>query len=377
MQSTTNSKAGRRVRRAWAAGLAVVGCAAIAATTALAGGSSLKAQLAPYIAKPTTIGKFRALKSKPKKGIVVAYLGTSEVSNVIVAKGVAQAAAAAGWKEYDISYDPANPATFISAMQQAVQKHAKYVMEAGTPLPPQVITLANQNHIKIALDAVYPVPSPAGPVIDVSDGYAQDHLMGKLTAEEFAYATGGKGSVLEEAIPQYPILDAFKAGFQSTLKSVCPKCHIDEVDVSLTQLGAGQLPSIVVAAAKSHPNDKFIAFDDGPFADGISSQLSAQGINGVKLLGEAGDAAGFQGIQSGQSLAWTGYEVPFDSWEMMDAAFRNSEGMKVPSADATQPTQVVTKANVAGVLPTLVPASGGWVLPTNAFSQFKTVWKLK
>lgn len=375
MKSNKHKKTGLG-RRSLIAGVATAGCAVIAASSAFAGSSSLQTALKPYIAKPTAIGAFPALKKAPKKGVVVAYLGTSEVSNAIVGKGVQQAAAAAGWKEYTISYDPANPATFIQAFNQAVQKKAKYVMESGTPLPSQVVSEAAADHIKIALNAVYPVPSPLGPVIDVSDGYTQDYLMGKLTGEEFALATGGKGKAIEEAIPQYPILDAFKAGFQAAIKADCPKCSIVETDVSLTQLAAGQLQSIVVNAVKSHSGYNYIVFDDGPFADGISSALSAQGLSGIKLLGEAGDAAGFDGIQSGQSLAWTGYEVPFDAWEMMDAAFRNSEGVAVPKADATQPTQVVTKANVAGVLPTLVPSEGGWVLPTNAFSQFKKIWKL-
>jgi hypothetical protein len=376
MKSTTHSKAGRRARRAWVAGLATVGCAAVAATSALAGSSTLQTALKPYLSKPTSIGSYSSLKKAPPKGKVVAYLGTSEVSNVIVGKAVAQVAALAHWKEYTISYDPANPATFISAMQQAVQKHANYVMEAGTPLPPQVVSMAQQNHIKIALDAVYPVPSPAGPVIDVADGYAQDYLMGKLTGEEFALATHGKGKAIEEAIPQYPILDAFKAGFQAAIKADCTHCSVVETDVSLTQFAAGQLQSIVVNSAKAHPGYNYIVFDDGPFADGISSALSAQGLSGIKLLGEAGDTTGFQGIQSGQSLAWTGYSVPFDSYEMMDAAFRNAEGMKVPKTDYTQPTQVVTKSNVAGVLPTLNNTQGGWVLPTNSVAQFKKVWKL-
>jgi hypothetical protein len=365
-----------RSRRAGVVGLAIAGCAALAATAAFAASPSVQTALKPYFAKPTSIGNFPMLKKAPPKGRVVVYLGTPEVSNQIVGKAVQRVANLAHWKYYYVSYDPANPATFLQAFNAAIAHRANYVMEAGTPLPTQVVSLATAHHIKIALDAVYPVPSPLGPVIDSSDGYAQDYLMGKLTGEEFIVASHGHGNVVEEAIPQYPILDAFKAGFQTEVRSKCPGCKFAEADVSLTQFAGGQLQSIVVNAVKAHPGYKYLVFDDGPFADGITQALAAQGIAGEQILGEAGDTVGFQNIQRGTNLAWTGYSVPFDSYEMMDAAFRNSEGMKVPAADATQPTQMVTKANVNGVIPTLNNNLGGWALPANSFTQFKSVWRL-
>ena len=120
-------------------------------------------------------------------------------------------------------------------------------------------------------------------------------------------------------------------------------------DVSLTDFAAGNLPKIVVSTVQAHPSAQYIVFDDGPFADGITSALSAAGISGKKILGEAGDAAGYAAVKAGTELSWTGYSVPFDSWEMMDAAFRNAEGLKVPGADAQQPTQIVTKANAGSL----------------------------
>ena len=67
--------------------------------------------------------------------------------------------------------------------------------------------------------------------------------------------------------------------------------------------------------------------------------------------------------------------MPFDSWEMMDAAFRDSEGMKVPQADAQQPTQIVTHANASAIK--LYPSLGGWNYPTNGLTQFEVLWQLK
>ena len=213
------------------------------------------------------------------------------------------------------------------------------------------------------------IPSPSLAVIASTGGAAVDYRMGVLTADEFIVNSKGAGKAIEEAIPQYPILTTFAHGFQNTVKADCPKCTIVEAAVSLTDFAAGNLPKIVVSAVQAHPNAKYIVFDDGPFADSISSALSAAGISGKLVMGEAGDATDIAAIKTGADLSWTGYSVPFDSWEMMDAAFRNAEGMKVPSSDRIQPTEIMTKANVARCK--LFLTMGGWrsIRPTGSTSS--------
>jgi len=363
--------------RAAAATLATVGCLGVAVAEATA--STGPAKTAPatlikeYVAKPTSIGTFPSLKTAPPKGKVVVFLGTGEVSNVQVANGVEQAAKAAGWKYFEASYSAANPSSMVAALNIAIAKKANYVMEAGTPLFSAFTSAASAHHIKIAVDAVDPV-TIGGPVIDSSGGAAVDSRMGQLTAAEFISNSGGKGVAVEEAVPQYPILTTFARGFKSYVAKWCPKCKIIPSDVSITDLAAGKLASDVISTVKANPSAKYVVFDDGPFADGFSSALSAAGISGIKIMGEAGDAAGFAALKTGGDLSWTGYSVPFDSWEMMDAAFRNAEGLKVPGADAYQPTQLATKANAGSIQ--LIPSIGGWNYPSNGFAQFKKIWKL-
>jgi len=344
-----------------------------AAAPATAGVSAAEKQLRGYDTAPTTIGTYPTLKTAPPKGKTVVYIGTSEVQNVQVNKTIQQVAALAGWKFYSVSYDPANPATFLAAFNTAVTKHANYVMEADTPLPPQVISEATAHDIKLELDSGYPTPT-TGPVIDDSGSYADTRLWGELVADEFVVASHGSGKAVEEAVPQYPVLDGFASGFKSTVKADCPKCSIAVVDVTLAQFEAGQLISAVISAVKSHPGYDYLVTDDGPFFDGIRSALSAAGISGEQIMGEVGDAEGFQAVKAGTELAWAGYSVPFDGFQMMDAAFRNAEGLPVPTADATQPVELVTHAN-AGSLQ--LSSLDGWNYPTNALQQFERVWKIK
>ena len=82
-------------------------------------------------------------------------------------------------------------------------------------------------------------------------------------------------------------------------------------------------------------------FDDGPFADGITSALSAAGLSKVKVIGEAADQAGIAALKTGQEAAWTGFDPGYQSLEDMDIAFRDAEGMPIPvDQEAQQPTQL-------------------------------------
>ena len=159
------------------------------------------------------------------------------------------------------------------------------------------------------------------------------------------------------------------------MKKDCPACQTTTVNATIPQFAAGQLNSLATSAIRSHPGYKYLIAQDGPYLDGIQSALSAAGISGEKILGFAGDQDGFTTLKAGTSLAWTGFGVPMYSYQLMDAAFRNSEGMAISPADETEPTQLVTRANANSIK--LYPSLGGYAYPTNALQQFETVWHIK
>jgi hypothetical protein len=385
MKSTSTTR--KRARR-WATSLVAIGCVAVVASAAYASSSKstlsqLQAQLKSYTTTPTTIGTgWTALKKKPPKGKVVAYLGTGESSNAIVQNTMSALASKAGWTYKFVSYNAAQPGSFDQAITTALNEGANYLAEAGSPLTATEVSAAASHHAHWLLDAVFGgagLTATGGPlagssVIDSSDGYSQDHLMGKIIADEFIINSKGKGKAVEEAVPEYPILTTFASGFQSQVHKYCPACKIAPADVSIADLGAGNLPKDVVSAVQRNSGYNYLVFDDGPFADGFPSALTSAGINGIHIMGEAGDTTGINAVKAGTELAWTGYSVPMPAWEMMDAAFRNSEGMAVPKADQTQPTQLITKANVSKV-PVSVAAQG-YNAPATGLKQFETLWHL-
>lgn len=321
-----------------------------------------------FLAPPSRINITTPLKSSVPAGNKVIFVGTSEPSNVLCQTAVEQAVRAVGWSYSEISYDPANPATLQTAFQSALAKRPDYVVEAGVPttlIPSSTIQQFKQAGVKLAITASYP-STLNSTIIAGTDGYANDYLMGQELAYYFVAKSGGQGDALIEHVPAYSILDAFTGAFTSTVKSLCPGCKYQFVNVTLPQLAAGQTTSLVVSALRRNPSANYLVFDDGDFADGITSALSAAGLSSVKVIGQAADTQGLAGLRAGTEAAWTGYSPTYEGYETVDAIIRNAEGMPNDPNEAVQPTQLLT--------PSTVGSATAWNLPSDALAQFLKLW---
>ena len=331
--------------------------------------SAAAAALTPYKTLPTSINITTPLTSAPPKGKTIVMLGTNNPSNVIIQQGLSKLAKMAGWNYSLVTYDPANPGTFTQAETTALAKHPQYLVEAGLPLTASQLAMAKSAGAKWILDSVYPV-SVTDPVIGQVDAYAQDALMGKITADYFVNDSGGKGNAVIEHVPAYPILNGFTDGFGKEVKAKCPNCKTTTSNITIPDLVAGKTPSTLVSALRSNPSANYLVFDDGPFADGITSALAGAGLNGkVKVIGEAADQAGIAALKNGTEAAWTGFDPGYQAYEDMDIAFRNAEGQTVPlDQEAQQPTQLLTKDTIG--------STTNWTAPTDAQAQFLKLWHL-
>jgi ribose transport system substrate-binding protein len=332
--------------------------------------STAAANLAQWMALPTKINIDTPLKSAPPKGKTIVMLGTNNPSNVLIQQGMQKLANMVGWNYSLVSYDPANPGTFTSALTSALAKHPQYLVEAGLPLTASQTAMAKNAGAKWILDSVYPA-TVANPVLAVIDAYQQDAVMGKIVADYFIKDSGGKGNAVIEHVPAYPILNGFTDGFTKEVKAQCPGCQTTMSNVTIPDLVAGKVPSTLVSALQSNPSANYLVFDDGPFADGITSALSAAGLSSkVKVIGEAADQAGIAALKNGTESAWTGFDPAYQAYLNMDVAFRDAEGMPIPvSQEALQPTQLLTKSTIG--------STTNWTAPTNAQAQFLKLWHLQ
>ena len=264
------------------------------------------------------------------------------------------------------SYDPANPATFNSAIDTALTKHANYIVEAGIPVTPAILQKVEHAGAKLAVTAVYPIAVKPPVIANTS---ADNSTQGNLMADYFVSDSNGKGNAVIEHVPGYAILDGFTNAFTARVKALCPGCTTTTTNVTLPELAAGQLVPTVISALKRNPSANYVVFDDGPFATGITSALAAAGLSKVKVIGEAADSAGLAALRAGTEAAWTGYSSPYATLQVVDAMFRDAEGLPIPQAqEGVQQTQLLTKANVGSITE--------WNYPTDALQQFKALWKV-
>ena len=295
-------------------------------------------------------------------------LGTNDPNNQKLQKSLKELAAMAKWNYAVVSYDPANPATFNAAIDTAITKKANYIAEAGIPLTPAMIKKVQDAGAKWVLTSVHPV-EVKDPIIVDANAYANDAQMGKVLADFFVSDSKGKGNVVIEHVPAYPILEGFTDGFQAEVKELCPDCKVKIQDITIPDLVAGKVPSVMVSALRSNPDADYVAFDVGPFAAGIDAALASAGLSGkVKVIGEAADEAGIAALKTGKHAAWTGFDPVYSTYVMMDAMFRDSLGMPIDQeASGLQTTQILTKDNVGDI-------TGNWGEPTDALDQFKKLW---
>ncbi len=337
-----------------------------ASATTGSGVATATAALKAYQAAPTKINITTPLKSAPPPGKTVVVLGTPQPQNVQIQQTVAQLAHLAHWNYAVASYDPANPATFSSAIDTALTKHANYIVEAGIPVTPALLQKVEQAGAKLAVTAVYPIAVKPPVIANTS---ADNSTQGNLMADYFVSASNGKGNAVIEHVPGYAILDGFTNAFTARVKALCPGCTTTTTNVTLPELAAGQLVPTVISALKRNPSANYVVFDDGPFATGITSALAAAGLSKVKVIGEAADSAGLAALRAGTEAAWTGYSSPYATLQVVDAMFRDAEGLPIPQAqEGVQRTQLLTKANVGSITE--------WNSPTDALQQFKALWQI-
>jgi ribose transport system substrate-binding protein len=330
-------------------------------------------RLAPFRDPPEKILVTEPLKGTPPRDKKVVFLGTEDPNNQKLQKSLKDLTALFGWSYSVVSYDPANPATFNGAIDTALTQGADYVAQAGIPLTPQMTKKVKDAGAKWVLTSVAP-SDVKDPVIVDANAEANDEQMGKVLADWFVADSKGKGNIVIEHVPSYPILQAFVKGFQAETKELCPDCKVTVQNITIPDLTAGKVPSIMVSALRANPDAGYLGFDVGPFAAGIDSALAAAGMaDKVKVIGEAADEAAIRSLQTKKHAAWTGFNPVYSTYVMMDAMLRDSLGMPIDQEKAAlQPTQILTPDNVSAT----VGDDGNWLEPKDALDQYKQLWGL-
>jgi ribose transport system substrate-binding protein len=333
------------------------------------GVAQARAGLVPFENVPTTIPQTQPLAKRPPSGKVV-FVGQPNVQNGQVRDAFTKAAQAFGWTVTTVSYDPANPATFDTALTSALAMHPLFVASSGT-LPSQisasVLSAYKAAMVPIDIDGADPC-TVAPPIIGCTDGHEQQYAAGKLFADWFISDSGGKGKAIQQSSPGYPILNAANQGFSDEVNKLCPACAVKTVPVTLQQIGSGSVPDVMTSAARANPTYKYLLFNDAIFADGIVAKLRAAGLSGLTIGGGSLDPTSAQALRDGTEAAWVALSTKWHGYALIDAAARYLTGSSGEVLDQTTvPKQLLTKANIGNTTE--------WDEPANALDLLTTLWK--
>jgi ribose transport system substrate-binding protein len=342
-----------------------------AATGSSSGGAAVAAAQAAVtkaMVAPTKILQTVPLKSKPPAKTIV-FLQCELSSCGAIGSGVQAGAKALGWTFKSIPFKTTDATTLISAMKQALQYHPYAVTFSGTPeaIWSSEIPAYRAAGAKIIPIVIGPLSSVSATVpVEIGDFTSSGTALG----DWFIADSGGKGDALVFNIPAFPVLTQVADGIQNAIKSGCPGCQMSSLQGTLPEVGAGQIPSVIVTALKKNPNIKYLLTSNLLLVSGVVSALKTAGLSDVKVAGDQPESSDLQGIQGGTEYAATISGNPILGWMAVDSAARLAEGMIVPPGDSGTPLHLLTKQNLSST------NLNAYILPSDYAAQFEALWHL-
>lgn len=356
--------------------------AATAGSVGSNGSSGLAAAEAAVAAAqkpPATIPETVALPHAPAPGTKVAFLTCSATACGLLNPGFTAAADALGWKPTIITYNSATPG---QAVQQAIDAGDKYIATTSIEISTITPQLEEAKAKGIAIFGAYTPDTPEGATNGLY-GVAQDiqgsQVAGKLLPEWMIADSKGHANAVYVTIPIYPSLTAGQTAAQQLFTQDCPACSLGVLPLSMTQVGSGQTPSLIVSYLQAHPNVNYVYLSFQDLFPGVVSALQQAGLsNRVKIVGQEAQQPELQSMIDGTSAAWSILPEPYVMWVVVDWMARLAVGQQltpsIVAAGGDPEAFLVTNSSQASSQ--LSQNGGNWPGPANYQQQFKALWKV-
>lgn len=317
---------------------------------------------------PEKITVTTPLKARPTRRSI-AYLdcGVAECKNV--ARGVSDAAKAAGWDVKVVPFTPSQTESLLSAFDEAVNAKVDVIAISGfgTDAYPSVLDRLRQAGISLILSVSGP-DTIAPPVIAQVGDDSVLNVNGTMVGAFVVADSKGKANILEMRAPEFKNLLGQVQEFDATVTRLCPDCKVQHVDATVAQLQNGELASLVVSRLQRDPDIDYVRFPSGSWAVGIEPALAQAGLTDrVKIVGVTGLEDNFRAVKKGTQSAWTTFPYEYMGWAMVDTALRSEAGEPFQATGVGLPFVLVTEENVEDPPK---PIEG----PDDFREQFKKLW---
>jgi ABC-type sugar transport system substrate-binding protein len=328
----------------------------------------------PRTAPPTEIPIKQPLEAAPEKGKTFFWLQCELPICGKIAVGVKQATAAIGWNYQSLVFKAADPG---AGLESAIQRKPDVIGITGIPSAAVKSQLAAAAAAGIPVVTCSPGPEQPGPATYASICSRTTEPNGENLALWAIKDSGSKAHIVTLTISSFPVLGTTVQGIEKAVEEHCPDCSTDILDLTVDDLGAGQVAPKLIAYLQSHPDVNYALFTFADLAAGVPGALkSARLSDKVTLLGGGGGEAQFKTVAGGGDEAWGTFPSPLEGWEMVDAAIRLVSDRTLPDGYQEQidvlPNYIVDTPEAAKEL----APSYDWDGPTNYQEQFKELWKL-
>jgi ribose transport system substrate-binding protein len=330
--------------------------------------ASAKAYADKYLQPATGIGNGSSLPSAAPKGKTFVEMATAEPGAADYYNALKAALKAIGWKYEQVTYDNSNPQTIQTGFASALALHPTVVSEAGlapTEFGASTIPDYAKAGVPIIVAAADPV-TVTKTILGTPAGGANGVISARILANWFVADSNGSGKAVIVNLPAFSIFGAFVSTFQKTVSQLCPKCSVKIVNLTLPEFTGGTANNVVVSTMRTSPGYKYLFFTDAGFGDGITSALSAAGLSGIKIGGQAMDTYAAGELQSGTEAAWTALPRTVEAYETVDIALRFVEHVPLTTLDNVFPTQLFTPANIG--------KTSDYTGPPDSLAQFEKLW---
>jgi ribose transport system substrate-binding protein len=332
--------------------------------------AALKA-LVPY-ENPNPAIVLPPLSATPPTGKTVDFITCPITICISIQDGVQAAAAKLGWT-VNVIEGGVTPATWISAVDQAVQSPGDAVLGIGllpnSAIATELTALAAKNIPWIA--DVSSSPVGANDMIANESSPAADATSGKVMADWIVANSNAHAHVAFFWDPAFSTLLPAEQDFLSTMNRLCQTCSVNVQSTSFST-GVGTTdPGQIVSYLQANPRTNYLVVADGDAMVGVTQAIAAAGLAGkVKIVTRSADVINIKDIAAGTETMGVTSEGPEAGWRMVDAAARFFLGDSLlPAAQPQGVYHVLTKADL--------PANRNapWTVP-HYQSYFLKAWNL-
>jgi ribose transport system substrate-binding protein len=338
---------------------AVAGCSSSSASPDGSAGDDTKAaqvaaaqkSSAPFLKPATELNIDTPLTAAPEKGKRVFWLEGNNGGAAPITPGFKAATAALGWTLTTLSYDPADPQSASSALQQAVSQKADFIASSGleAALLGEGLEAAKKARIPVFQIATLDEAGEAANGIYAVVNRSEQIRSNMAGMAAYTVAESGAGAkVLNVTLPDYKILATAADDYRDSLKKACTACTYDQLGISLQEFVSGGVPSQVVSYLQTHADVNYLMLSLGALSTGIDQALQTAGLTQrVKVIGAAPALANVQNLIDGKESAWILLPEALQAWYVVDAMARFSLGMDLgPIQNANLPVEIWTSSNV-------------------------------